>query len=146
MPQQKLKYEADITAFDPECKDCPPINAVPRATKAFRWVANPMTNGCFLPPGKKNPRRVNNTKGAANCGLFGVSMHISPQHSIDAFQKLEASFILARKTMGGYVAEGDLAEQDGRCTAPNQAGHFDMYEFETVNLKSSFVMLGEIPK
>lgn len=116
------------------------------ALKAFRWVANPMTNACFLPPGKKNPARVNNTKGAANCGLFGVSMHISQQHSIDAFKKLEASFVLARKTMGGYVAEGNLTPQDGLCTAPNQAGHFDMYEFEMANLKNCFVMLGEIPK
>jgi hypothetical protein len=146
MPQIKLKYEADISAFDPGCKSCPPIGAAPMSKKAFRWVANPMTTACFLPPGKKDPRRVNNTKGAANCGLFGVSMHISQQHSIDAFKKLEASFIEARKTLGGYVAEGALTVQDGLCTAPNQVGHFDLYEFDTANLKNSFVMLGVIPK
>jgi len=146
MPQPKLKYEAEIADFAPGCISCPPAGALPMAIKAFRWVAKPMTTDSFLPPGKIKPARVNNTKGAANCGLFGVSMHTSRERSIDAFKKLEKTFVYARKTIGGFVAEGDLTEQDGLCTTSNSAGHFDLYEYEKVNLIDSFVVLCEIPK
>jgi hypothetical protein len=99
-----------------------------------------------LPPGAKNPRRINNARGAANCGLFGVSMHMSQQQSVDAFKKLESSFLNARKTMGGYIAEGNVSTQHGLCTPPNEVGHFDVYEYEAVNLSQFFVILDEIPK
>lgn len=146
MTKQKLKYGDDISAFDPDCANCPPGDAMPRSLKAYRWVFQPMGASCFLPPGAKNPRRINNSRGAANCGLFGVSMHTSQQHSIDAFKKLESSFLNARKSMGGYVAEGSVSIEHGLCTIPNGVGHFDIYEYKSVNLNQFFVISGEIPK
>jgi hypothetical protein len=146
MSNQKLKYEADIAALNLDCT-CPPSDAEPKSAEAYRWVANPMTEACFLPPGKKNPRRVTEGKSRkTKCGLFGVSLHASQQQSMDAFRKLEASHIFLRKIMGGFVAQGTVTAGHGLCTKPNQTGHFDLYEFEKVNLKNCFVTLCEIPK
>lgn len=80
-----LKYQNEIAEAMPSSDVCPPSFAIASDICAYRWVFNPHTNNCFLPPAIKKPARVGLEKNSNRiCGLFGLSMHTSEQASENA--------------------------------------------------------------
>ncbi len=142
---KKYKYQSLIENFDSECKGCPPAGFVAAEQKAFRWVRNPISPGCLLPPGVRKEKRLADAKTPKDkCGLLGLSMHRSLQESVAAYAALKETVFMADEIFGGHVAEGTLLPVHGCATHPNVKGHFDLYEHYGVNLSVVFSVVKKI--
>jgi hypothetical protein len=141
-----LKYSTDVQAITTSGESCPPQNAVETTRNAYHWCANPMTINCFSPVAVKNPKRVHKESDLnEKCSYWGVSMYMSLEASIRAFQSLEKSMRNARKTLGSHVATGELTPSHGRQTSPDEFGHFDLHEYASVDLLPDFQIVQQIP-
>ncbi|MFC2970935.1 hypothetical protein ACFOJE_01730 [Azotobacter bryophylli] len=128
---------ASVTGFH-----CPPLVAKPVSREAWRWIAYPQTDQCFLPVAVRNPRRLLEDP-EKQCSAWGLSMFTSKEAAEAVFLKLEKKIRNIRKTIGSHVGRVSLGPADGLCTPPDKGGHFDLHP-----IAKSFVALDvvELPK
>lgn len=140
-----LKYQNEITAAMPNNDVCPPSFAIASDICAYRWVFNPHTNNCFLPPAIKKPARVGLEKNSNRmCGLFGLSMHTSELASESAYKHLQKSFRNINKTMGDHIAMGVIKASSGVYSPPDNFNHIDVYEYAGNSFLNVFQVVKEI--
>lgn len=125
-------------------ESCPPATAKAVSVKAFRFVKEPRTAACFLPQGKKSPRRVLDAKAHEQCSLLGLSMFNSEQAARNRYEILKKSISNVKRSLGTHLAMGSLTEVDGVATDPNEAGHFDFFEFSSFSICESFSLVGTL--
>ena len=142
----KFKYEVEVNVISSNGFECPPKRASEKAQVAYRWVAKPMSAGCFNPQAVRNPPRLyKSTDQEEKCSCWALSMHTSLDASVTAFQNLEASFKQARKIFGGWVAEGTVLPAHGKCTPADANKHFDLHEYRPTPIAAAFRLLSSIP-
>lgn len=135
------KYAEYINAIE----DCPPTDYQNRTVTVFRWVHEEMDHpNNFLPVALINPRRVNATAIdlQEKCALYGLSMFDSMNNARKRYRALTAQNPRFPKTVGEYVAEGKLLQTDGVISSANQQGHLTLYEYEGIDLKTKFTIVG----
>lgn len=141
-----LKYAADLHVITATGESCPPQDAVECTRTGFHWCMEPMTANCFAPSAAKNPRRLHKEHDAKEkCSLWAISMHVSLEASLAAFQDLEKSVPRLRKSVGDHVASGELQPAHGRQTSLDGNGHFDLHEYAAVDLLTAFAIAQKIP-
>ena len=105
----------------------------------------PSYQNSFLPVALINPKRFMNASDAKKCSSWALSMFLSEQHATNFFKKLEITVKNARKTLGDHVAELSLTANHGFQTTADNKGHFDLHEFDGVNLPSTVSNITQIP-
>ena len=139
-----LKYKTLIDTQNLNC-DCPPLNCQEKSNIiAFRWALEPIENQLNLIPNliydkvKGAPPRKNSTddKVCENCAL---SFFNDRDKAFKAFNSLPPR----GKTLIGYthIIEGTITDIDGLRDDPNK-GHFILFEYEGVELKEKFKVIG----
>lgn len=142
----KHKYSDKHKDIHKTHADCPPLNAIESERMAYRWVKNPISEDCFLPQAIRNPSKLHNaTKPEMRCSCWGLSFHDSLESSMRVFRGISKTAPMFRKHVGGWVAEGKIKKTDGVCTPASNHGHFDLHEYNSVELQSSFHISEEIP-
>ncbi len=136
----RFKYADEVGEAD----DCPPSVAFAADGEAYRWVMNPMSEECFFPAARKNPKRVLGKQEKEKCSLYALSMFNTLENARSRFLALEASVRNIRKTLGTHIARAELCSDDGIRTHPNSTGHFDFFETDGSDVKSKFRIVGEI--
>jgi len=146
MGQETFKYADELANICALGTACPPPDAAQRSTKAYRWVKQSISADCFSPVAKRNPKRLlNEDDPHRRCSCWGLSLHGNLKASVAAFQKLEVSVPNARKIFGGWVAEGDVLPNHGKCTSPDRYAHFDLHEYANSSVRQAFSVLQSIP-
>lgn len=127
----KLKYEDEIGKLDCEC---PPNDAEEANMTAFRFCFNPFSKDCFHPVAVIDPDRE---LGDRKCSGFALSMYNDLEKCKELFLFLTKNNKRACK-IGDHVAVGNLTKLHGLCTKPDKTGHFDLHEYDQINVKSVF--------
>lgn len=139
-------YSAKLSELSANGYQCPPAGTRPIQLDAWRWVASPVSPACFAPVAIRNPPRLlRETDPDQKCSCWGLSMHLSYEQSVKAFQNVQKSFRMARKVFGGYVANVLITPQDGACTSADRYGHFDFHPYLAAAVKDNVSALRAIP-
>lgn len=124
---------------------CPPPKSVSSNIPAFRWVYERIEDEfTFTPQGLKPNRRINSKDDLEKCSFLGLSM-------FETLEKAQEHFNVFPKTTQlkmGYknIAVGDIEKSDGVITEINKDGHFDLHEYERVDLSLKFKIVGSLWK
>jgi hypothetical protein len=139
MPKQ-LKYQWLIDRE--KLHGCPFEHCTERTIEAFRWVyADIKDSRNFMPKllldeQSKAPRRMNSDADDFKCSCCGLSMFVS----LDAARTKYQGFTSRTKKLLGYthIASGIVNPEVGLSGKANQHGHFDLFEYESIELDNVF--------
>lgn len=121
---------------------CPNSFSSAKNCTGFRFVSKPMTDECFIPQAKKNPRRIQNESDAKKkCELWGLSMFDSLYNAEKRYLLLKKSLKNIKETLGDHIAEGPITISSGVCSKISSNGHFDVYEYTGNQFQSSFKII-----
>ena len=139
------KYQSDLDAILLECQ-CPGSTYFVFEQKdAFRFVFEDTNHpNNFRPPLKINPTRYSSKEAFEKCEGLGLSLYGKKEGAIQRFQELIVTFKNFRKTIGTHIALGVINDEDGHITDEDEITHFDMYEFENIELGKKFVIVEEL--
>lgn len=141
-----FEYQSELQKIHTAKVPCPPASASAVDVAAYRWVKNPMTEGCFFPVAIKNPPRLHALSGPSEqCACWGISMHSTKDKSINAFLALEKTVRKARKLFGDHTAHGALTGAHGSSTPAALNGHFTFHPNKNAALLWHFTVVQAIP-
>ena len=134
----KLKYAEDLARII----NCPPPEAAAcNRGLAYRFVHDTIEDERnFQPPAKLNPsRRFKDDEEC--CAAHALSMFSTEAKAAAFFADLRKVHKNIHKTIGGSIAEGRLDGSDGLSTAPDESGHFDLFQADGVDFSKSFSII-----
>jgi hypothetical protein len=141
----KLKYQ-DLINEQKTDDECPCSNCFPATGEAFRWVLNPIEHPWNFLPNKlysehqSRPIRINSEVDLHKCSDCALSMFTSEDKARKKFQGIPSPM---RETLGyTHLAHGDIENAGLRSKA--KAGHFNLFEYEGIELRSKFVIVDEL--
>lgn len=143
-----FKYQDEHKKINTANTPCPPTSAKEMEGTVWRWVKNPITEGCFDPQAVRNPPRLLRAQKdgpTQECSCWGLSLHVTKPQSVQAFQDLEKLVRNARKIFGGHVSGAKLIAAHGKGTTPESNGHFDLHPYKDVDLQKVFLTCEAIP-
>lgn len=143
-PNRKFKYHNLLEEYN-IVDTCPCGELSGDNRNSYRWSLNPIDHELnFLPNVLYNklnlaarPRRANDKVDLKRvCGECGISFFTSLNEAKNYFFTLGQP---ARISLGyTHIAEGAITEEDGLRTEINKHGHFNFYEYDGVDFKTSF--------
>lgn len=142
----RFKYEDFIRGLSIQC---PPNGSLPQKCRSFRWVQEEIGLEVNFQPylikyggrpkgWRNNPRLL--------CSGYAVSLYTTLENAVNRFDELREDTKNIYQRLGTHVAQGDLDENDGVMTKPDQKGHFDLHEFETAKLNAKFAIVHDLRK
>ena len=139
----QLKYEAIIYALE----NCPPTHYASREFIAYRFVFENLANrNNFLPVLQVNPRRSIAPQFAgdqAKCLGYALSLFDSLAHAQKRYRQISQYNKNFHKTVGTYIAAGQIGLTDGVVSPVDEHGHITLHEFEQTKLASKFQIVAE---
>jgi hypothetical protein len=133
------KYQKEIENIS----NCPPDNYEEKYKIAFRWVFKEVNHpNNFRPPLAIEPTRINKGQFKNNpekiCEGHALSLY-------DTVDNARASYLMLKKrrrkieqTLGTHIAKGVIAKTNGVVSERDKYGHFNLHEYENIDLKSKF--------
>lgn len=144
-----LKYQ-DLINKQPVKIKCPFEGCLQGKRTGFRWIYLPIEDKLnFIPKQiydelKGVPPRTNTPEDFILCSSCGISMFNSQESATKSYLSIPSS---TRNKLGyTHLASGEISEEHGVMTGISVNGHFDLFEFEGVELRETFVTLEEIGK
>lgn len=134
------EYHRELTC------DCPDIkNLKPTIRTAYRFSHEDLDNpNNFLPPLLINSSR-NGNKCELICSGYALSFFTSMALAEKKYEKIAnghaPQFI---ETVGRFIAECELRENDGVANKPGSNGHFDLHEFQNTSLVGRFKLVKRV--
>ena len=134
-----FKYQSEIQNLP----NCPPADYQQIRIQAFRWVfkeENHSNN--FRPPLVIKPLRRLKDK----CAGYALSFFNTPENARKRYLHLcygrtGQDFVAS---VGTYLAQGVIEQQDGVISKIEGQGHFELHEFAEIDLKPKFRGIGPI--
>ena len=134
------KY-ADKFARCPD--DCPPDGLTERDKSGFHFVFDRLEDPrCFRIPADRDPARFEETPECAQCALSMFSTEGLARAFYSRKLGKHRKFAIL---LGTHLAEVSLTRTHGKQTEENGEGHFALFEYEGVDLRSCAQMLGPLP-
>lgn len=131
-----LKYQkqiADIPNCPPTCRSASIVS--------YRFVFEEIDHqNNFLPVLLINPKR-RLTEASEKCSGYALSFFCSKEKAKRRYLQLKKRNKNIWKVLGTHIANGFINEADGLITDISKNGHFDLYEYENVDLKSKFCIV-----
>lgn len=135
----EYKYQRIISSL----YNCPPDDCFSAEIDAFRFVQGDIKDeNNFLPGILSNPSRANDQSDHFVCSYSGLSFFSSIEQAKAKYNKFRFNKRIA-KALGSHIAQGKLSSEDGVITPPNRDGHFDLHEFEGIDLQNKFTIVCE---
>jgi hypothetical protein len=138
-----LAYSADIAELI-QGVACPPADAVDEARDCYRFVHDPMGASSFIPVGKLNPRRMNNSPENVICSMLALSFFSNDTLARKRYSAIIKSHPMAKKSLGTHIAIGKIEIGDGQSTVPDGNSHFDFHPHQGIDLPARFTVIGEL--
>lgn len=144
---KKFKYQEDMDIIKNEHNcDCPrkDLKAI-YPFEAYRYVFEDINHKSnFLPQLKDNPARFTDANGKKKCDFLNLSMYSKIEGAKEKYYQLINTSPNFWKTAGTHIANGVLDAEDGLITEENDISHFELYEFEDVELKKKFNIIEKL--
>jgi hypothetical protein len=144
---KKFKYQEDMDNIKNEHKcECPnkDLKAI-SPFEAYRYVFEDINHKSnFLPQLKDNPARFIDDNGKKKCYYLNLSMYSKIEGAKEKYYQLINTIPNFWKTAGTHIANGVLDAEDGLITEENHISHFELYEFEDVELKNKFNVIEKL--
>ena len=137
-----LKYKSEIDNFNFDIV-CPHnVNNIEDDVESYRFCFDPITHNLnFLPNVvfdrlTNSPFNYNRAQSNTKCTRCGASYYTSLDNAKYKWDSLTEQ---VRENLGyTHIASGILDSSDGLVSAPNDDGHFNLYENDTANLVEKF--------
>ncbi|MBB5645156.1 hypothetical protein [Pedobacter cryoconitis] len=126
-----LKHEIDIKRLS-----CDLNKYVERHNRtAYCWVFEEISN-------KANfvPRAI--AVGRDECGSWALSFYETEEQAKQRMKDLLGNKSQLYKKLGTHIANGQLEKKDGISDDSNLLGHFNHFEYDGVDLKEKFIIIG----
>lgn len=83
---------------------------------------------------------MNSVEEGLSCSIFALSFFDSEENARNTYSGFPGRI----KMLMGYtdIAAGLIRPEIGLCSPPDQNGHFDLYEFENVDLSEHMQIIG----
>ena len=144
---KKFKYQQDMDTIksDHEC-DCPGTDLKAIIPFLFyRYVFEDLSHkNNFLPQLKSDPARFIDADGKRKCNYLSLSMYSKIEGAKERYYQLLSSFPNFNKTAGTHIANGEIDAEDGLITKEGANSHFELYEFENVQLQNKFSIVEKL--
>jgi hypothetical protein len=145
--RKKFKYQEDmdIIKYEYNC-DCPnkDLKAI-ISFEAYRYVYEDINyKSNFIPQLKDDPARFIDDNGKKKCDYLNLSMYTKIECAKERYYQLSNSFPNFKKTAGTHIAKGLLETMDGLITNEGYMTHFELYEFENVELQNKFKIIEKL--
>ena len=142
--RQLLKYQTLVDALNIS-SDCPYEGCEAANVIGFRWVIEPLEDESnFLPKMaydtlKNIPFRINNPNDRLLCSCCALSMF----DSLEAAHKRFMGIPKRNRDLLGYthVSQGTITVEDGLISNTSPDGHFDFFEYSTIELRNTFAVI-----
>lgn len=129
MPGTDLKYQQELSLIP----NCPPAEVRGVERLAFRFVFEGPNERNYTPPAGINPgRKFENDE--EKCDAYGLSLFLTQEHARAFYLRKSVSYKGFKKTIGTHIAQCEIAEDDGPCTAPDGDGHFSLFQATSCEL------------
>ena len=108
---------------------CPPQNYIPQNRIAYRWIFEDINHeDNFKPVFFKTPKRFIEKSDEERCLAMGLSFFHNSEKAEHRFLQLKKRLGQdAYKILGTKIAEGQIVETDGVCSAIDEKGHFTLH-------------------
>jgi hypothetical protein len=126
---------------------CPPSDSQSQAITAFRFCFEDWQHkNNFLPVLLINPQRINTVKfkkDSDKCAGYALSFFNTLENAKKRYFELKYKRGLKNieKILGTHIAQGLISENDGVVSKIDRHGHFNLHEFENVDLKNQFSLI-----
>lgn len=138
----EYKYQAELDALKEEGFDMPEV-VLPNNKEASRFVFSENPERNHLPVCVSNPKRV--LPGPVRTSGYALSCFGDSGKAKARFAALRASFKQIQHAIGDSLAEGIIANEDGRITIEDSStSHFDLYESKTCDLGKTFSKISKL--
>jgi hypothetical protein len=139
------KYQEDINSISDFC-ECPRSDYfIFNEKAAFRFVFEDSEHPHnFLPPVKIKPKRYLDKNAIEKCEGLGLSLYGEKYGARQKYDELITNFKNFKKVIGTHIAVGNIKKEDGHITKEDEITHFDMYEFNNVELAQKFQVVEEL--
>lgn len=135
----KMKYGKELRRYE----NCPPGDAQPGSTQAFRFVHSDIADSRnFTPPAELQPNRT--FRGRGLCLSWALSFFVNAEDAKKRFHALGQKHRNIHKAIGSCLAKGQLRDTDGRHTKPTRDGHFSLFESASASLASQFTITEDL--
>ncbi|EDN67089.1 integral membrane protein [Beggiatoa sp. PS] len=138
-----LKYQE----FIHKIPNCPPSDSEYQEITAFRFCFEDWNHkNNFLPVLLINPQRINTArfkKDSDKCAGYALSFFNTLENAKKRYFELKYKRGLKNidKILGTHIAQGLIKENDGILSKNDKKGHFNLHEFENVDLKNQFSLI-----
>jgi hypothetical protein len=117
------------------------IDYIEKEIEAYRWVFHNINDPKNFIPLAKDPQC---SSARRKCGGWALSFHITEDASIEMWQKLNDLKPNHYKKIGTHIAKGQVTKSDGKCSETDEQSHFNLIEYENVDLQTKFKIIKQI--
>lgn len=138
-----FKYQSQIDESCAECS-CPEEDFCTFEDKeCYRFIFNDMSHPHnFLPVAFITPSRVLTDDCHYKCALYGLSLYAKKEGAIQKYKELtKMSSKKFKEKIGTHIAKGIISPDLGQITKEGYLTHFELYEFENVDISRNFSMI-----
>ena len=117
------------------------IDYIEKEIEAYRWVFQNINDPRNFIPLAKDPQC---SSARRKCGGWALSFHITEDASMEMWQKLNDIKPNHYKKIGTHIAKGQVSKSDGKCSETDAESHFNLIEYENVDLQTKFTIVKQI--
>lgn len=114
---------------------------IEKETIAFRWTFSDINDIRNFSPMALDEGNFSSKK---RCGGWALSFHKDEIASKDAWDELISNRPNKYKKIGTHIAKGNIYKMDGKCSEPNGKLHFNLIEYNNVNLIPNFKIIRQL--
>lgn len=135
----RFKYQKELDFFIENGCQLPKL-FLPSSKEAYRFVFSKDIQKNHIPPHKLHPNRLELQIRDGNVDLSGyaLSNFETLNQAATFYRYLRKSCKNVKKQIGDSLSFGVLNSKDGMITFSDSSGHFDLYESEVCDLKTTF--------
>jgi hypothetical protein len=137
----RLKYEKQIDALTHEGVQCSLEGFIERDNReCFRWVFSDINDERNFIPIYKAPGRIESDRTLKKLTCYGwsLSLFTNKDKAKNRWRELVAINPKLSKKLGDHICEGVIQKQHGLSNKENAISHFELFEYDNVNLIPHF--------
>lgn len=135
--EAKFKYQDFLNDFD----ECDLGSFISQEKDGYRWVYAPISDvRNFIPLYAKPGYSGSKTE----CIGYALSMFANKNDAVERFKELISGKPNSYKKIGTHLSTGKITVSDGKSNSSNSKGHFSFFEFENVDLSTTFEVIEKL--
>lgn len=137
MENMSYKYSADTASLAESDGSSCFTSYIEKDIEAYRWAFDPINDMKNFIPQAKDP---DNNTSRRRCSGWALSFHATEDACKELWELLISNRPNKYKKIGTHIAKGSILKSDGKCSEIDKNSHFNLIEYESVDLKNKFTI------